>query len=34
MGFAMQLLGAATSIALTLYVIAIAYLFLLRPAKP
>jgi hypothetical protein len=34
MGFAMQLLGAPTLIALTLYVIAIAYLFLLRPAKP
>jgi hypothetical protein len=34
MGFAMQLLGAATSIAFTLYIIAIAYLFLLRPAKP
>jgi hypothetical protein len=34
MGFAMQLLGAATPIALTLYVIAIAYLFLLRPARP
>jgi hypothetical protein len=33
-GFAMQLLGAATAIALTLYVIAIAYLFLLRPLKP
>lgn len=34
MGFAMQLLGAATSIALTLYAIAIGYLFLLRPARP
>jgi len=34
LGFAMQLLGAATPIALTLYVIAIAYLFLLRPLKP
>ncbi len=31
LGFAMQLLGAATPIALTLYAIAIAYLFLLRP---
>jgi len=34
MGFAMQLLGAATAIALTLYVIAIGYLFLLRPIRP
>jgi hypothetical protein len=34
MGFATQLLGAPTPIALTLYGIAIAYLFLLRPAKP
>jgi hypothetical protein len=34
MGFAMQLAGAATAITLTLYVIAIAYLFLLRPARP
>jgi hypothetical protein len=34
MGFAMQLLGAATSIALTLYAIAIGYLFLLRPIRP
>jgi hypothetical protein len=34
MGFAMQLLGAATPIALTLYAIAFAYLFLLRPIKP
>jgi len=33
-GFAVQLLGAATPIALTLYAIAIAYLFLLRPLKP
>jgi hypothetical protein len=33
-GFAMQLLGAATPIALTLYAIAVAYLFLLRPLKP
>ena len=34
LGFAMQLLGAATPIALTLYAIAIAYLFLLRPIRP
>ncbi len=34
MGFGMQLLGAATPISLTLYVIAVGYLFLLRPAKP
>jgi disulfide bond formation protein DsbB len=34
LGFAMQLMGAATAIALTLYVIAIAYLFLLHPIKP
>jgi hypothetical protein len=34
LGFAMQLLGAATPIALTLYAIAVAYLFLLRPVKP
>jgi hypothetical protein len=34
LGFAMQLLGAATAISLTLYTIAIAYLFLLRPIKP
>ena len=34
MGFAMQLMGAATAIAFTLYVIAVGYLFLLRPAKP
>ncbi len=33
-GFAMQLLGAATTIAITLYAIAIAYLILLRPTKP
>jgi hypothetical protein len=33
-GFATQLLGAATPIALTLYAIAVAYLFLLRPLKP
>jgi hypothetical protein len=34
LGFAMQLLGAATPIALTLYAIAVAYLFLLRPLRP
>jgi|GEM_PF-1420596 hypothetical protein len=34
MGFAMQLMGAAIAISLTLYVIAITYLFLLRPIKP
>ncbi len=34
LGFSMQLLGAATPVALTLYVIAIAYLLLLRPVKP
>jgi hypothetical protein len=33
-GFALQLLGAATPIALTLYAIAVGYLFLLRPVKP
>ena len=33
-GFALQLFGAATPIALTLYAIAIGYLFLLRPARP
>ncbi|SRR6266568_5346609 len=33
-GFAVQLLGAATTISITLYAIAIAYLFLLRPIKP
>ncbi|HVJ04520.1 MAG TPA: hypothetical protein VM578_02480 [Candidatus Saccharimonadales bacterium] len=33
-GFALQLLGAATTISITLYAIAIAYLFLLRPIKP
>ena len=33
-GFAMQLLGAATPIALALYAIAFAYMFLLRPLKP
>jgi hypothetical protein len=33
-GFAMQLLGAATTIAFTLYAIAIGYLFLLRPTRP
>jgi hypothetical protein len=34
MGFAMQLLGAATPVALTLYAIAVGYLILLRPVKP
>lgn len=34
MGFAMQLLGAAMPIAIALYAIAVAYLFLLRPVKP
>jgi disulfide bond formation protein DsbB len=34
LGFAMQLLGAATPIALTLYAIAVAYLLLLRPVQP
>jgi hypothetical protein len=34
LGFAMQLMGAPTAIALTLYAIAIAYLFLLHPIKP
>jgi disulfide bond formation protein DsbB len=33
-GFAMQLLGAATPVAATLYAIAVAYLFLLRPVRP
>ncbi len=33
-GFAMQLLGAATPLALTLYAIAVGYLFLLRPLRP
>lgn len=33
-GFAIQLLGAAMPISLTMYAIAIAYLFLLRPIKP
>ncbi len=33
-GFALQLLGAATPLALTLYAIAVAYLFLLRPLRP
>jgi hypothetical protein len=33
-GFALQLFGAATPIALTLYAIAVAYLFLLRPTRP
>jgi hypothetical protein len=34
LGFAMQLMGAPTSISLTLFAIAIGYLFLLRPVKP
>jgi disulfide bond formation protein DsbB len=34
LGFAMQLLGAATAVAITLYAIAVSYLFLLRPVKP
>ncbi len=33
-GFAMQLLGAATPLAITLYAIAVGYLFLLRPLRP
>jgi hypothetical protein len=33
-GFALQLLGASTVIPFTLYAIAVAYLFLLRPIKP
>ena len=33
-GFALQLLGAPTSLALTLYAIAFAYLFMLRPLRP
>jgi hypothetical protein len=33
-GFALQLLGAALPIALTLYAISAGYLFLLRPARP
>lgn len=33
-GFAMQLLGAATTISLTLYAISVGYLYLLRPARP
>jgi len=34
MGFATQLLGTPSLISLTIYAIAIAYLFLLKPAKP
>lgn len=34
LGFAIQLMGAAAPIALTMYAIAIAYLFLLRPVRP
>ena len=33
-GFALQLFGAPTAIALALYAIAVTYLFLLRPTKP
>jgi len=33
-GFGMQLMGAAMPLALTLYAIAIGYLFLLRPLRP
>jgi disulfide bond formation protein DsbB len=33
-GFGLQLLGASTIIPFTLYAIAVAYLFLLRPVKP
>ncbi len=33
-GFAMQLMGAATVISLTLYAIAVSYLFLLGPVRP
>jgi disulfide bond formation protein DsbB len=33
-GFGLQLFGAATPLALTMYVIAAAYLFLLRPTRP
>ena len=33
-GFALQLLGAHMFLALTMYVIAFAYLFLLRPIRP
>ena len=32
--FALQLLGAPNSLALTLYAIAFAYLFMLRPVRP
>ncbi len=34
LGFAMQLFGAATPIAITLYAIAVGYLILLRPVRP
>lgn len=34
MGFATQLLGAPTPISLSIYAIAIVYLFVLKPAKP
>jgi hypothetical protein len=33
-GFALQLMGASRPIPLTLYAIAVGYLFLLRPARP
>lgn len=33
-GFAMQLFGAATPVAFTMYAVAIAYLILLRPVRP
>jgi hypothetical protein len=34
LGFAMQLMGAAIAVSLTLYAIAVVYLFLLAPARP
>jgi hypothetical protein len=34
MGFALQLFGAATPVAFTLYAIAVGYLILLRPVRP
>jgi hypothetical protein len=33
-GFALQLLGAPLSLAIAVYVIAVSYLFLLRPMRP
>jgi hypothetical protein len=33
-GFGLQLLGAPTSLAVALYAIAFAYLFMLRPVRP